>query len=128
MQQQLIGEEAGAIDLPEKGGGVHRVHSWEIEAWQKSEAWGKVNVRGELEKMRTWLLENPAKRKIKTRVFVISWMNRAADRPGRIDPSVGQTAYRDRVQRAHHEEMRKPAARAEVARAALAEAMRILRS
>ncbi len=127
MQHELIGDETGSIDLPERGGS-HRVHSWEIEAWQQSEAWGKLNVRGELEKMRAWLETHPKQLKQNTRRFVINWMNRRSTLNAGVDTSASQAAYRDRVQRAHHEEMRKPAARAEVARAALAEAMRILRS
>lgn len=127
LTPDLISDEEGGIDLPERGG-THRVQSWEIEGWQKSEAWGHVNVRGELQKMQAWLMTHPKQQKQATRRFVVAWLNKAAEGKVGVDSSVAQTAYRDRVQRAHREEMSKPAARPEVARAALAEAMRILRS
>lgn len=124
--------EEGAIDLPEKGGGTYRVHAWEIDGWQKSEMWGHLRVRAEIQKMYQWLMANPRKRKVATKKFIVNWLNRAAAegatsaRPADAS-SAAQAAYRARVQREHHEQMSLPAARPEVARAALDEAMRILR-
>jgi len=109
------------IRLPEVGG-EHEVYQWDIEGWQR--VYQHINVETELEKMRVWLEENPKKRKKNTRVFIINWLSRAEEKA----PKEGRaaSAYRDRVQRAHHEEMRKPAASKQVGFLALAQAWEVL--
>jgi len=109
------------IKLPEIGG-EHEVYQWDIDGWQR--VYQHINVEAELEKMRVWLEENPKKRKKNTRVFIINWLSRAEEKA----PKEGRaaSAYRDRVQRAHHEEMRKPAASKQVGFLALAQAWEVL--
>lgn len=127
MAEQLdIMQDTGSVRLIQKDGTHFLVHGWEIEAWQKSESWGGLNVRAELQKMQAWLETNPKQRKVHTKRFVVQWMNRAASLPQRTDTSAAHAAYRDRVQAAHRAEMQKPAASPEVARRALAEARKIL--
>jgi len=109
------------IKLPEIGG-EHEVYQWDIDGWQR--VYQHINVEAELEKMRVWLEENPKKRKKNTRTFVINWLSRAEEKA----PKEGRaaSAYRDRVQRAHHEEMKKPAASKQVGFLALAQAWEVL--
>jgi hypothetical protein len=110
------------IDLPQKDGTTYTIDKMMIDTWQRSSAYAHLNVQAEVEKMAQWLSANPKNRKVNTHSFVINWLSKAAENA----PRTAHTAFRDRVQAAHREEMRKPAASPEVARRAIDEAFRIL--
>ncbi len=110
------------IDLPQKDGTFYTIDKMMIDTWQRSSAYSALNVQAEVEKMADWLKANPSKRKINTHAFVVKWLSKAAENA----PVNAHTAFRDRVQAAHREEMRKPCASEETARKALDEAFKIL--
>ena len=123
-----------AIDLPQRGTDEpYRLYASVIDRYQAMEGYRHINVRGELNKMSVWLMANPSKRKSNTRRFVANWLNKAASiaatapKNHQDRTAAASSAHRERVQAQAREERAKGTAAEETGRAALAEAMRVLR-
>ena len=92
------------IELPMQNGEVYKVVA--IEQRDLQEAYPRLDVAGELKKMRQWLMANPRRRKKNMRAFITNWLNKArptvqnaACRAPEPPPLPGYTAREDVVQR-----------------------------
>jgi hypothetical protein len=114
------------IALPTKSGEVHWIAKSHMAEWQMT--YKRLNVRQEVLKMKAWLEANPSKRKVNTHRFVVNWLNKADSLPGNPGETTARAAagYRERIHAEAEQERAKPEASAEIARKAIAEAMRML--
>ena len=67
----------------------HPVLECDVQSW--ADAFPKVDIVGELKKMKVWLNANPTKRKTKRGInaFIVNWLGREQDRPSHAKPSGG---------------------------------------
>ena len=109
--------------LPEKSGPGFVVTDADIKGWQR--IYPNLDVEQEVGKMLQWLKANPKSRKTNTHRFVVNWLSKSSDaKPNQTTPH--SVAYRAAVQQKHREEMAKPDADPEIARAALRESLALL--